>query len=245
MKSLMILATILGFASKSQSADFTIEISVPLPSCSPTQYLSTASGNLVCVDKNENAHLIGTIITHAGRSCPDKTLPANGAELSKQTYPELYESYKRGDSQALYGENSTTFKLPNLMGKFLRGAQEGALGADPEQASRIVSDLLGANIFKVGSNQGDKFKSHTHIQDAHRHNYSSVDINITANASSGYGTLSRGGTTPTNSGMVGNRYTINDDLGAIWDTVATNQNTGGIETRPANQSVLYCVYAGR
>lgn len=83
----------------------------------------------------------------------------------------------------------------------------------------------GGNAAGYGLIQTDLFKSHTHIQDAHSHS-----INAWLGS---FG----GGPTPIPANFMSN------SLHNTNATTATNQNTGGIETRPVNISLINCVKA--
>ena len=60
---------------------------------------------------------VGTILAFAGNSVPSGFLQCNGAGISATTYAALY-----GVIGNTYGGDSTTFKLPNLNGRFLEGS---------------------------------------------------------------------------------------------------------------------------
>lgn len=61
----------------------------------------------------------GTIIAYAANTAPDGYLACNGQEVSRTEYAKLFEvigtTYGEGDG-------STTFKVPELTGKFLKGS---------------------------------------------------------------------------------------------------------------------------
>lgn len=68
---------------------------------------------------------VGTVITFAGTSAPDKYLICNGSAVSRTTYAELYAviGTKYGT-----GDGSTTFNLPNLVDKFIEGTNASGVG---------------------------------------------------------------------------------------------------------------------
>lgn len=75
----------------------------------------------------------GTILDFAGDIPPEGYLECNGAELSRTAYPELFNIIG-----TLYGSSgSTTFKLPDRRGEFVRGWDHGR-GID---ANRILGSL--------------------------------------------------------------------------------------------------------
>ena len=59
------------------------------------------------------------------------------------------------------GNNVTTFNLPDLRGRFVRGVDDEA-GRDPDANSRGASAEGGNTGDKVGSAQDDAIKSHSH-----------------------------------------------------------------------------------
>lgn len=79
----------------------------------------------------------------------------DGSALDAAKYPELYAALG-----TLYGpsgeENSGTFHLPDLSGKFLRG-----IGTDPASTEDRTA-AKGGDPNGVGSTQSDAFLTHTH-----------------------------------------------------------------------------------
>lgn len=63
---------------------------------------------------------VGTIIWSAAATVPNGYLLCNGVAIGRAAYPDLFEAIG-----TMYGEGdgSTTFNLPNLIGKFLEGSQ--------------------------------------------------------------------------------------------------------------------------
>lgn len=74
---------------------------------------------------------VGTIVTIPTDDVPTHCLECNGAEISRETYSELFAVIG-----AVYGagDGSTTFQLPDLRGEFIRG-WDNARGID---ASRVI-----------------------------------------------------------------------------------------------------------
>ena len=89
-------------------------------------------------------HLTGEIVTLTTTTVPARYLECNGATISRTTYSGLFS--KIGTNFGA-GDGSTTFKLPDLRGEFIRGFDHGR-GID---SGRIL-----------GSWQADEFKSHNH-----------------------------------------------------------------------------------
>ena len=160
---------------------------------------------------------VGSILTFSGTVCPKGFLDAQGSMLNKTDYPRLWALYGTQYGSA----TATQFRTPNYRGYFLRGWDGSGSSVDVDNASRSAQYSGGFSGANVGTLQQDGFRSHTHIQDAHSHSYTAV-MN---------GPDRTQGTV--NPGNVG--------TGTTGQTVATNQNTGGNETRPKNISVLYCI----
>lgn len=102
----------------------------------------------------------GAIISYLGSlaSIPSGFLYCNNSSVSRTTYAGLFSVIG-----TYYGSDSnSTFKLPELRGEVLRGADNGA-GRDPDADSRTT--LAGAtdtDTSKAGTYQGDQVKSHRH-----------------------------------------------------------------------------------
>lgn len=86
----------------------------------------------------------GVVVPFAAISVPAGFLAANGDLVSRSTYNKLFAvigtTYGAGDG-------STTFKLPDLRGEFIRGLDSGR-GIDTGRS--------------IGTSQSDQLKSHTH-----------------------------------------------------------------------------------
>lgn len=169
-------------------------------------------------------HPPGAIIAFGGTAAPDGWLLCDGSSHSVATYSRLHSVI--GDSFG--GDGGTNFNVPDFRGRFLRGADNGQ-GRDPDAGSRTSMASGGATGDNVGSVQGDAFSSHTHTQNSHKHLYTGSANGVSLSAAS-----------------AGDNYRIPWSNGAGIDfnstsQTATNQNTGGSETRPVNASVNYII----
>ncbi len=95
---------------------------------------------------------IGTILAFGGRQAPGGYLICDGAEVNRQEYSALFEVL--GEIWGK-GDGNTTFKIPDLRGEFLRGADN----MGPRRGSANVDPNHGR---KVGTPQGDALKDHHH-----------------------------------------------------------------------------------
>jgi microcystin-dependent protein len=105
---------------------------------------------------------IGSVITFAGSKeifetyLDQRFIICDGRELSKFDYPELFSVIG-----TIWGGTGTpNFNIPNLLGRFLRGADFGS-GIDPDSHKRIGGngDVVGG---VVGGYQEDAIQSHNH-----------------------------------------------------------------------------------
>ena len=100
----------------------------------------------------------GTITAFAGNAIPVGWKICDGSAISRTSYDDLFIAIGINWGQ---GDGSSTFNLPDLRGRFLRGV-DGAAGNDPDANSRTAL-FPGGNVGNnVGSYQADEFKAHTH-----------------------------------------------------------------------------------
>jgi len=100
---------------------------------------------------------VGNIVPYGNAVAPAGWLICDGSAISRTTYSDLFSvigaAYGNGDG-------STTFNLPDLRGRFIRGHDDGA-GNDPDVGTR--SAIAGGNTGdNVGSYQTDQYKQHNH-----------------------------------------------------------------------------------
>ncbi len=91
----------------------------------------------------------GSVTYYASSTIPAGWLKANGAEVSRTTYADLFavigETYGAGDG-------STTFALPDLRGEFLRGFDDGRGVDDGRVLGDSQSDQIGEHNHGIASN---------------------------------------------------------------------------------------------
>jgi len=86
----------------------------------------------------------GALMHFSMNTPPTGWLKANGAEISRTTYSDLFDAI--GTTFGA-GDGSTTFEIPDLRGEFLRGWDDGR-GVDSGRS--------------FGTAQSDQFRSHSH-----------------------------------------------------------------------------------
>ncbi|MCP4136932.1 MAG: hypothetical protein GY754_38550 [bacterium] len=158
----------------------------------------------------------GTINPFAGSTdkVPDQWLLCDGRAVSRSDYSTLYDVV--GTSWGT-GDGSTTFNLPDLRGRFLRGVSDGS-GVDPDADSRTNS---------YGGNTGDAVGTYQdHAYEEHSHNYWDIY-------------LSEFGATAiiTSFGSAGG---VDNDNGQ-HQVHRTSDSSGNSETRPTNAAVNYII----
>jgi microcystin-dependent protein len=102
--------------------------------------------------------VVGQIIATGSLTPPPGYLYCNGAAVSRTQYAELFAAI--GVTFG-YGDNSTTFNLPDFRGRFLRGTNNST-GRDPDAASRTAMNTGGNAGDNPGSVQGHAFQTHNH-----------------------------------------------------------------------------------
>lgn len=101
---------------------------------------------------------VGSIMPYGGTTAPDGWLMCDGSAVSRTTYADLFTVVGTAFGE---GDGVTTFNLPDLRGRFLRGSDAGA-GRDPDAGSRTAM-VAGGNVGgAVGSVQADAFQGHRH-----------------------------------------------------------------------------------
>lgn len=102
---------------------------------------------------------VGSIMLYGGAVAPPGWLLANGAQVSRTTYADLFAVLGTGFG---IGDGSTTFNLPNLAGRFPLGVSgtypRGSVGGSPTRTLSVTN--LPSHVHGM---------SHTHTTPAHSH----------------------------------------------------------------------------
>jgi microcystin-dependent protein len=157
----------------------------------------------------------GLIEAYGGTTAPDGWLECAGVAVSRTTYAALFAAIGTSWGE---GDGSTTFHLPDLVGRFLRG-RDTAGTRDADYASRTACNTGGEDDGEVGSVHTDAFQGHYHNQQrvypsGGSNNYSGTFVGATADMA--------------------------------WATGAAIDGTHGTikvstETRPINASVMFII----
>jgi microcystin-dependent protein len=185
----------------------------------------------------------GVVFPFAGSASPDGWLLCDGSAVSRTTYAALFATI---GSAWGYGDNSTTFNLPDMRGRFPRGRDAG-IARDPDRASRTAANTGGNTGDNVGSVQVEATKKNgltasTGITDpTHFHNGYEVPtgclLTIGVGSVAGQTGLSAPGFNNGNNNMFKTDY-----IGkATGITATTTIGAGDSETRPLNANVNYII----
>lgn len=191
---------------------------------------------------------VGTIIAYGGANPPAGYLPCDGTTAQGTDHPDLFNIL--GNT---WGASSgSTFRLPNLTGKFLRGINPGNPGADEDYGLRLAQFTGGNSGLMVGSAQTDQLFKHSHsITDpGHDHTasfggQSTILITFSTAVVDHSDSDNAPGFQKRESGPSTN-YTMNftsdvkEEFTGITQT-GNMSSTPGQETRPENAGVRYCI----
>lgn len=165
---------------------------------------------------------IGSVQSYAGDADSGGWLLCDGRAISRVTYATLFALVGERFGE---GDNSTTFNIPDLRGRFIRG-RDLATARDPNAGTRTAMNTGGATGDAVGSLQGFATSTSgiTITSDPHAH---TVERGIDNTVGNNSGNLAPGsgatqGTTPTSS-------------------TALSLTGGGSETRPINAYLNFII----
>lgn len=162
----------------------------------------------------------GTIEAFGGGTVPSGWLLCDGSTANRSTYSALFAAIGTAHGS---GDGSTTFHLPDLRGRFLRGADNmgtGAAGRDADAAGRTAANTGGATGNAIGSVQGALSNSLDRVDAS----------SIGSSSASSVATVPYSGVSNTvNIGQVGGNFYR-----------PTFRNTGA-ESRPQNLAVEYII----
>ena len=157
----------------------------------------------------------GAIVAFCFSKTPDGYLKANGAAVSRTVYRKLFDLLG-----TFYGpgDGATTFNLPDLRGRFIRGFEEG-LGLDP------------GRVF--GSMQSSQNLAHGHAarSDAQGEHIHGLIKSAGSNNTPG------GFVSPANAGNA----VVNTEPAGRHSHTITVDPSGGNESRPVNIALNYCI----
>lgn len=197
-----------------------------------TAKYGTASITLAKLAQEVTDRLVpaGSVMAFAGTSIPSGWLYCDGSAVSRTVYGALFLAIGVAWGN---GDGSSTFNIPDLKGRFLRGQDDGA-ARDPDASSRTAPALGGNTGDAVGSVQDDATAANGLFNDGSHSHF--------LPKSGGPGALEAiGGASVavTNSpAYPGDFYTGGNGGGSgSHDTINSSDN----ETRPINAYVRYII----
>lgn len=128
---------------------------VPAPAAGDQQRFLRGDG--FWADATGSTIPAGMIMAYGGTTPPAGWLLCDGTSVSRTTYAALFAAIGTAWGSA----SASTFNLPDLRGRFLRGV-DGGTGRDPDASSRTASATGGNTGSNVGSVQADDLGRHTH-----------------------------------------------------------------------------------
>jgi hypothetical protein len=165
----------------------------------------------------------GAIMAFAIDTCPDGWLFADGSSIQKSSYPNLNAALN-----GIYGQTALNFNLPDYRGYFLRGLDNGA-GNDPDSGTRTNrgDGTVGDN---VGTVQIETSLIHNHMWHSYPGHPETFDSN---------GNSQNFGHVPGFNPWAG----VATWTGGEWinNNYYTNNAFSGVESRPKNKYILYCI----
>ncbi len=223
---------------------------------------ATAAAGLTALGLTDRQVPAGSIIQVIGTAAPSGFIKANGAALSRSTYADLW-AYAQSSgalvSQSAYdsgqwgafgaGDGSTTFRIPDLRGIFLRGLDDGR-AADP---GRVIGAYQASQNLSHGHGINDPGHAHSVYDPAHSHGVNdpghshyferprSDNQSIIGGASSDYSRPLEGANT--SAAGTGIWLSASGTGISIYGagTGISIQSSGGGEARPQNVPALYCI----
>jgi hypothetical protein len=100
----------------------------------------------------------GTILPTGESTIPAGWLLCDGSAVSRTIYADLFGMIGTNWGN---GDGTTTFHLPDLRGRFLRG-RDGGIGRDPDRSTRVAANPGGNAGDNVGSIEDHAYKTHNH-----------------------------------------------------------------------------------
>jgi microcystin-dependent protein len=168
----------------------------------------------------------GIILPYGGTSAPYGFLLCNGAAVSRTTYADLFAVVGENFGE---GDGNTTFNLPDLRGRFIRGRDNGT-ARDPDAAGRTAMAAGGNTGDAVGSIQDDATAKNGLALTDPTHSHVSAIFTASSGADLSRIQAPAGNVAQNNGSMTGQASSTGITLG-----------NGDSETRPANASVEFVI----
>ena len=193
----------------------------------------TVTASAINAVVNTGGFVTGMVQVFAMNSAPTGWLKCAGSAVSRTAYADLFAAIGivYGD-----GDGSTTFNIPDLRGIFVRGHSDGSLAID---AGRVFGSIQQPNNAPHTHTVDLTGGSHTHTAQTagiHQHGVIAATVGTVVSESGG------NRPEPVTSTLVTNaagEHTHVLDASTHTHTGATGSQ--GVEARPFNVAMLYCI----
>lgn len=152
----------------------------------------------------------GIIMAWPTGSAPTGWLLCDGTAVSRATYSDLFAVISTTFGA---GDGSTTFNVPNIMGRVVVGVDAGQTEFD------TIGETGGAKTHTLVEGE---MPSHTHVQNAHTHTQNPHQHGMAEGTTDGSGTFADRSNAAAAAAMVTDNATATNQ-----NATATNQTTGG------------------
>lgn len=198
---------------------------------------------------------IGFVIPYAGSVVPGGFLLCNGQAVSRTTYDQLFTAI--GTTYGV-GDGSTTFNLPNLVDRFIRGkSSTRALGSIQQSSlashNHSISDPGHTHVITpTAHSHADGGHYHAVSDPGHAHGYNQATITVNAAGGPDSFPFRANAGANTNAALTGISLAIGyANIGASYAysnasssvTGVAIGSTGGTETVPINMALNYYIKA--
>lgn len=177
---------------------------------------------------------VGSIVAFGGdkNNVPEGWLLCDGSSVSQTDYSQLYAMIG-----AAWGSTGSSFNLPDLRGRFLRGVNDGA-GLDPNAGSRVAIKTGGNTGDNVGTVQDDGIESHnstgsTTTTGNHNHTEQQTTVRGIDEEDDNYNPAAQTGANQPTAISTGGTGSHNHSVSVSY--------SGLSETRPVNAGVFYII----
>jgi microcystin-dependent protein len=162
----------------------------------------------------------------------------DGTELKAPTHAQLYNVV----GTRFGSTNPTSFKIPDLRGTFVRvwnhGKAAGGVGSnDPDATTRTIppgGPAYTDSADHVGTTQADEMQTHKHVEPGHQHDVTGYGFDYVNQVEAHTGALIN-----KNPAVATSKVAV--QLGGPVDMQGNPTARNGVETRPSNVSLIYCI----
>ena len=193
----------------------------------------TVTASAINAVVNTGGFVTGMVQVFAMNTAPNGWLKCNGFAANRTTYADLFAAI--GTTYGA-GDGSTTFNTPDLRGLFVRGHSDGSLAID---AGRVFGSIQSPNNQPHTHTVDLTGGSHTHTAQTagiHQHGLIAATVGTVVSESGGNRPEPVTSTLVTNSA---GEHTHVLDASTHTHTGATGSQ--GVEARPFNVAMLYCI----